>query len=270
MFRGLYFSPCQQRKLAGMAVLSLALMLLGTIARGADNKPDDGATVDQLKQEARDAARRAYEEAEISWEAGVVKTDFVWQHSHRWMEQELELAKTGPEKAAAVEAHIERIKRLQKGEAVFIGDLEYYFAEADLTLAKVHPSPELKTAAADRKALEGIWRVVSVEAGDPVEKDRAPKSLTFAGRRLNFDEQHSNLLFTLDAGQTPKRMDEFRSCGDIAFGFSAIYKIAGDDLTILMNMDVVGRAPLKEFSVKEKADVLLVLRREKPKAAESK
>ena len=207
-------------------------------------------------------ARASYEEAEISWQVGLVKADFALQRSHRWMERELDLANTEKERAAVVEAHIERIKRIQTREENLIADLEYYFAEADMQLAKVHPSPELKVAIADREALQGSWDVVSSEGNDKGGSG-LPKSISFSGRQLNFGEHHLGVLFSLDASQTPKRLDTYRWHGDFAFGFSSIYKIEGDNLTILIDWD--NGPPPKEFNPKEKGCTLLVLRRAKPK-----
>jgi len=92
-----------------------ALAVAGAVRACVAAPPSTSKVPRELLQARLEAARRAYDLTETLLHTG--KADFselpLW--SRRWLEAERALATTGADQVAALEAHLERMKALEKG-----------------------------------------------------------------------------------------------------------------------------------------------------------
>ena len=125
-------------------MVALALLVVSTAAAVA--APPDAKVSPELLRARLDAAQEAYELAEALYRQGNGEPEAVYRWSHRWLAAQQALTGTKAERAAATEAHLTRMKRLEEvaKAGVRVGTrspldqsaAKFYVAEAEVWLAQ--------------------------------------------------------------------------------------------------------------------------------------
>jgi hypothetical protein len=123
-------------------VVAMIALLLGFTPLVLTQTPEKApVALEKLVKERLQAARQAYEA--VSKQGDEEKT-YVW--SRRWMEAERDIAKNKAERVAALQAHFERMKKLEVLVLLMetrnaaprperLAPAQFYRAEADIWLA---------------------------------------------------------------------------------------------------------------------------------------
>ncbi len=199
-----------------------------------EDKAEKKADATAALRELRDIAERSFDETEASFEASEVAAFEVYQASRRWLEQELALAPSAQDQILFHQAHLDRLRALADYSLWRTSEVEYYVAEAELTLDKLQPDPAFVPTIQARQALQGEWEVVSAdEDGAPLKKPDL-KTLTIVGRRAEFVFRlgSARALITIDPTATPALFDVFGLSEAFPFGGHGIYKLDADRLTV--------------------------------------
>ncbi len=226
--------------------------------------PKKDAAASPALRELRDIAERTFDETQASYESAEVAAFEVYQASKRWLEQELALAQTPEKKLTCHQAHLDRMRDMANFSLWRTSEVEFYVAEAELTLDKLHPEKAFAPTIQARQALQGEWEIVSADEDGTAVKKPDLKSLTIVGRRGEFVFRLGAVraLITLDPTTTPPLFDVFGLSEAFPFGGHGIYKLDGDQLTLCWAAS--GDRP-KQFATKPGDDTrLYVLKRAKP------
>jgi uncharacterized protein (TIGR03067 family) len=124
------------------------------------------------------------------------------------------------------------------------------------------------TKADDQKAIQGTWKVQSVEnagGGGPPEDAIAKIRFVFENDTLTVDmgERKHTAKFKLSGDKKPKQMDIMPGDGpEAGKAFPGIYELSGDTLKICFCEKPDSARPA-EFAAKGEKVTLIVLKREK-------
>jgi hypothetical protein len=135
-------------KSLAFAVGVMVTVLFASSALSSDNNVENHPTEPELK-DMHKAAEQTYKATKAAYDAGTIPSvEPVYTWSRRWMETEVQLAKSDKERRDARQAHFDRMKNLNDevtakykvgavgGEAEKQAATDYYFAEAKLWLKK--------------------------------------------------------------------------------------------------------------------------------------
>lgn len=137
-----------------MTVRTRALATIAVICMcfAASARCEDATAIWQtLVQKKLDVAIPAYDGAYLSWQRGLGDVETVYRWSKRWMDAEVQLAKTTAEKATAADKHLARMrgflaeatKRMDVGQVTVLDSksTEWYVAEAEELLLSWKSAP---------------------------------------------------------------------------------------------------------------------------------
>ncbi len=124
---------------------------------------------------------------------------------------------------------------------------------------------EANTAETDKEKLQGVWKLVRVEALGQTwrgEKFNCVGNLGIEGDRLfspdrEMPESTWGGTFKLDAAKKPKRITIFDEGPNGPLKFNGIYSIDGDELKLCLNEDGTNKAIPTEFKTKPGSPFIL-------------
>lgn len=109
----------------------------------------------------------------------------------------------------------------------------YLLAAIPLALLGAAPGDD---DAKERKALQGIWRLVELtEGGKNTTEDKQPMEVIFRGTAVVVNvkgETQGRATYTLDLTKKPKRIDVTLVKGEEKQAVKAIYELDGDTLKV--------------------------------------
>jgi len=186
----------------------------------------------------RDAARRGYDEELANFEAGLATFEQVCEWSWRWMEAECEVAANRDDKASAALAHVQRIDQLrQRAQPRNVAAAAYHFAKARAQAEQLRPNASVESSLQMLRALQGTWRVESVNPPKDPSYAFGPvrwTQLEFAGERVGFASSggYEWALLTIDASTSPAMFKAGAMNNDYYVSHEGTISLDGDTLTL--------------------------------------
>jgi hypothetical protein len=115
--------------------------------------PDQVAAIKALLQERHRAAQKQFDETWVYYKQARTDAFPVYVWSHFVLETQYDLSAKKPDRIAALEAHLDRMKKLEEllkkvrrlgfGQAIEVGAVEYYRIEAEYWLAYARAGQEV-------------------------------------------------------------------------------------------------------------------------------
>lgn len=128
------------RMFSGLLVLCLGFLWVGPLVGAAEPEP----LLSRLARQRRDAARKTYETMWTNYREGRAAGELLYRWSRRWLDAERQIHDKPAEQVAALEAHLDRMRRLEalvqrvqrSGQTTVdeVSAAEYYRAEAEIWL----------------------------------------------------------------------------------------------------------------------------------------